>query len=133
MSPWIFQRWWLFDATRQAHLDGLVRIGIGRDATEVAFSTPFGTFEPKAMEIRIARSEGVIHPAVSRCREALVARVVGPVEAPALGVDLPLDIRGTAFQQCVLSGKHADTHPQIGRVSFGQERRVSFAPHHRAE
>lgn len=33
--------------------------------------------------------------------EALVARVVGLVEAPALGVDLPLDIRGTAFQQRV--------------------------------
>jgi len=33
--------------------------------------------------------------------ESLVARVVGLVEAPALGHDLPLDIRGTAFQQRV--------------------------------
>ena len=33
--------------------------------------------------------------------EQLVARVVGFVEAPALGVDLPLDVRGTAFQQRV--------------------------------
>ncbi|TJV37732.1 MAG: bifunctional DNA-binding transcriptional regulator/O6-methylguanine-DNA methyltransferase Ada [Mesorhizobium sp.] len=33
--------------------------------------------------------------------EALVARVVGLVEAPALGLDLPLDVRGTAFQQRV--------------------------------
>ena len=33
--------------------------------------------------------------------EALVARVVGFVEAPALGFDLPLDVRGTAFQQRV--------------------------------
>ena len=33
--------------------------------------------------------------------EALVARVVGFVEAPALGLDLPLDIRGTTFQQRV--------------------------------
>ena len=33
--------------------------------------------------------------------EALVARVVGFVEAPSLGLDLPLDIRGTAFQQRV--------------------------------
>jgi AraC family transcriptional regulator of adaptative response/methylated-DNA-[protein]-cysteine methyltransferase len=32
---------------------------------------------------------------------ALVARVVGFVEAPALGLDLPLDVRGTAFQQRV--------------------------------
>ena len=51
-------RWWLFDATRQAHLDGLVRIGIGRDAAEVAFSTPFGMFEPKGMNIRIAPCGG---------------------------------------------------------------------------
>jgi AraC family transcriptional regulator of adaptative response/methylated-DNA-[protein]-cysteine methyltransferase len=33
--------------------------------------------------------------------EALVARVVGLVEAPGLGHDLPLDVRGTAFQKRV--------------------------------
>ncbi|HYN39355.1 MAG TPA: bifunctional DNA-binding transcriptional regulator/O6-methylguanine-DNA methyltransferase Ada, partial [Rhodospirillales bacterium] len=33
--------------------------------------------------------------------EALVAAVVGFVEAPGIGLDLPLDIRGTAFQQRV--------------------------------
>jgi AraC family transcriptional regulator, regulatory protein of adaptative response / methylated-DNA-[protein]-cysteine methyltransferase len=33
--------------------------------------------------------------------EELVAKVVGFVEAPALGLDLPLDVRGTAFQQRV--------------------------------
>lgn len=33
--------------------------------------------------------------------EQLVSRVVGFVEAPATGLDLPLDIRGTAFQQRV--------------------------------
>ncbi len=33
--------------------------------------------------------------------EEWVARVVGFVEAPALGLDLPLDVRGTAFQQRV--------------------------------
>ncbi len=33
--------------------------------------------------------------------ERLVARVVGMVEQPSLGFDLPLDIRGTAFQQRV--------------------------------
>ena len=30
-----------------------------------------------------------------------MARVVGFVEAPALGMDLPLDIRGSAFQERV--------------------------------
>lgn len=33
--------------------------------------------------------------------ERLVATVVGFVEAPELGLDLPLDVRGTAFQQRV--------------------------------
>lgn len=33
--------------------------------------------------------------------EELVARVVGLVEAPRVGLDLPLDIRGTAFQERV--------------------------------
>ena len=33
--------------------------------------------------------------------EQLVAKVIGFVEAPALGLDLPLDVRGTAFQQRV--------------------------------
>ena len=36
-----------------------------------------------------------------RSFEKLVARVIGFVEAPAIGLDLPLDIRGTAFQQRV--------------------------------
>ena len=33
--------------------------------------------------------------------EATVAAVVGFVESPRLGLDLPLDVRGTAFQQRV--------------------------------
>ncbi|CAJ0774667.1 Bifunctional transcriptional activator/DNA repair enzyme Ada [Ralstonia condita] len=33
--------------------------------------------------------------------EQLVARVVGLIEAPSLGLDLPLDVRGTAFQERV--------------------------------
>jgi AraC family transcriptional regulator of adaptative response/methylated-DNA-[protein]-cysteine methyltransferase len=33
--------------------------------------------------------------------ESLVAQVIGFIEAPRLGLDLPLDVRGTAFQQRV--------------------------------
>ena len=39
--------------------------------------------------------------------EALVARVVGMVEQPGLGLDLPLDVRGTAFQQRVWAALRA--------------------------
>lgn len=34
--------WYLFDATRMADPAGLVRIGIGRDAADVAFCSPYG-------------------------------------------------------------------------------------------
>ena len=51
-------RWWLFDATRQANLDGLVRIGVGRDAAEIAFSTPFGEMEAGAVNITIEHADG---------------------------------------------------------------------------
>jgi AraC family transcriptional regulator of adaptative response/methylated-DNA-[protein]-cysteine methyltransferase len=47
----------------------------------------------------------------------LVARVVAFVEAPSVGLDLPLDIRGTAFQQRVWNA--------LQRVSPG--RTVSYA------
>lgn len=52
-------RWWLFDATRQAHLDGLVRIGIGRDAAEVPFASSFGEVAPGPVKIMIERNDGV--------------------------------------------------------------------------
>ena len=32
---------------------------------------------------------------------SLIAKVVGFIEAPAIGLDLPLDVRGTAFQERV--------------------------------
>jgi len=39
--------------------------------------------------------------------EHLMAQVVGFVEAPALGLQLPLDIRGTAFQERVWQALHS--------------------------
>ncbi len=39
--------------------------------------------------------------------ERLVARVVGFVENPRIGLDLPLDVRGTAFQQRVWNALQA--------------------------
>jgi AraC family transcriptional regulator of adaptative response/methylated-DNA-[protein]-cysteine methyltransferase len=57
--------------------------------------------------------------------ERLVARVVGFVEMPSVGLDLPLDIRGTAFQQRVWealrkippgsTATYADIAERIGR------------------
>ncbi|MEL6182822.1 MAG: methylated-DNA--[protein]-cysteine S-methyltransferase, partial [Myxococcota bacterium] len=50
--------------------------------------------------------------------EAVVARVVGLVEEPRLDLDLPLDIRGTAFQQRVWSALQAI--PAGTTVSYGE-------------
>lgn len=55
-------RWWLFDGTRQAALDGLVRIGVGRDAAEIAFATPFGHMEAGLINIWIERADGQPEP-----------------------------------------------------------------------
>jgi len=53
-------RWWLFDATRQADLDGLIRIGVGRDAAEIAFASPFGEVDCGPVKITIERADGSI-------------------------------------------------------------------------
>ncbi len=46
--------WYVFDPTRMAAPEGIVRIGIGRDAAEVAFCTQFGEMEFDKPEVRIA-------------------------------------------------------------------------------
>lgn len=40
--------WYVFDPTRKSAADGIVRIGVGRDAGDASFCTPFGEvgFEP---------------------------------------------------------------------------------------
>ena len=44
-------RWYLFDATRLAPQNGIVRIGTGRDASDVAFATIFGDINLNKMDI----------------------------------------------------------------------------------
>ena len=44
-------RWYLFDATRMAPCDGLVRIGTGRDAADAAFATIIGAATLKGMTV----------------------------------------------------------------------------------
>jgi transglutaminase-like putative cysteine protease len=45
--------WYMFDPTRMADSRGIVRIGIGRDAAEVAFCTQFGQMEFDKPEVSI--------------------------------------------------------------------------------
>jgi AraC family transcriptional regulator of adaptative response/methylated-DNA-[protein]-cysteine methyltransferase len=48
--------------------------------------------------------------------EELVAKVVGFVEAPAQGLELPLDVRGTAFQQRGMASPARDTGGLYGEL-----------------
>lgn len=45
--------WYVFDPTRKSDARGIVRIGIGRDAADVAFCTPFGEVESDKPEVWI--------------------------------------------------------------------------------
>ena len=58
--------------------------------------------------------------------EALVARVVGFVEAPRIGLNLPLDVRGTAFQERVW--KALQEIPAGATVSYTEIARRIGAP-----
>lgn len=56
-EAWIGGRWVLFDPTGMAPVDRLVRIGTGRDAKDVAFSTFFGAVEMTRMEVKVLEHE----------------------------------------------------------------------------
>lgn len=45
--------WYLFDPTRMAALNGLVRIGAGRDAADVAFCSIYGSAKAKVPSVWI--------------------------------------------------------------------------------
>lgn len=53
-------RWYLFDPTRLTPPEGLIRIGVGRDAADTAFATFFGQLdsEPKRVWVTEAAGEG---------------------------------------------------------------------------
>lgn len=61
-----------------------------------------------------------------RAYEALVAQVVGFVENPGVGLDLPLDVRGTAFQRRVWQA--LQEIPTGGRASYSEIARRIGAP-----
>ena len=60
----------------------MVRIGIGRDAAEVAFATPFGLINPGLIKIWIERSDGQIEAGL-RTTDAISTEE----DAPNAGAD----------------------------------------------
>lgn len=71
-EAWLDGQWVLFDPTGMAPVDRLVRIGTGRDAKDVAFTTMFG-------DVQMTRKEVMVLEHDPRPRNA-----PKPVPAPAL-------------------------------------------------
>lgn len=55
VEVWLDDRWHLVDATRLAPVEGLARMVVGRDATDIAFMTIFGTASLNAQTVSVER------------------------------------------------------------------------------
>jgi hypothetical protein len=55
VDVWVGDRWRLVDASGLAPIEGLVRIAVGRDATDVSFMTIFGTADFRDQQVRVTR------------------------------------------------------------------------------
>jgi transglutaminase-like putative cysteine protease len=58
VETWLDGAWHLVDATGLAPTEGLARICVGRDATDIAFMTIFGAGEMRAQSVRVTRMDG---------------------------------------------------------------------------
>ena len=56
VEAWLDGGWHLVDATCLASVEGMVRIGVGRDATDIAFMTIFGSAEMRAQRVTVTRA-----------------------------------------------------------------------------
>lgn len=56
-EAYLGDRWYLFDATRLCPIDGIMRIGVGRDAADSAFATYFGQLAGPPKLITVERSD----------------------------------------------------------------------------
>jgi transglutaminase-like putative cysteine protease len=69
-EAWLDGRWVLFDATKMAPIDRLVRIGTGRDAKDVAFATIFGAVQMTRKELQVDEGD---QPSVAQPEAVLAA------------------------------------------------------------
>ena len=58
VEVWLGDAWHLVDPSRLASAEAVVRICVGRDATDIAFMTSFGPAEMKAQRVTVARADG---------------------------------------------------------------------------
>ncbi|MDB5738013.1 MAG: hypothetical protein JWO65_1681 [Sphingomonas bacterium] len=55
VEVWLDDAWHLVDPTGLAPCEGIVRIGVGRDATDISFLTIFGTARLNAQQVSVER------------------------------------------------------------------------------
>jgi len=86
-EAWLGGQWVLFDATRMAPVDRLVRVGTGRDAKDVAFCTIFGavTMTDKKLTVQELQDKSLAPAAVPAASGALIG-IEKPVPVPGAAV-----------------------------------------------
>ncbi|HEX8382604.1 MAG TPA: transglutaminase family protein [Sphingomonas sp.] len=57
VDVWLGGRWRLVDASGLAPVEGLVRIAVGRDATDISFMTIFGAAQLRDQRVRVTRTD----------------------------------------------------------------------------
>jgi transglutaminase-like putative cysteine protease len=72
-EAWIGGRWVLFDPSGMAPVDRVVRIGTGRDAKDVAFSTIFGSIQMTRKEINVLEHDPRVSSGVPPVKIAAVS------------------------------------------------------------
>ncbi len=55
IEVWLDGAWHIVDATGLAPLEGMVRMAVGRDATDIAFMTAFGNAQINMQSVRVSR------------------------------------------------------------------------------
>ncbi len=56
-EAYLGHRWYVFDATRLAPQNGLIRIGVGRDAADTPFASIFGAAEMNSISLSVETAE----------------------------------------------------------------------------
>ncbi|HEX2101765.1 MAG TPA: transglutaminase family protein [Candidatus Synoicihabitans sp.] len=77
-------RWVVFDATRLAPFNGLVRIGYGRDAADVSLATLFGPAAFQSLVVSCAPAPGESFEPWPRGQHPTLAVVAGPASDAAV-------------------------------------------------
>lgn len=95
-EAWIGGQWVLFDPTRMAPVDRLVRVGTGRDAKDVAFCTIFGpvSMTNKMLTVREYQDENA-PPSVAPAPTGTV-----------VGIEKPVPVTQAASEDRALSAAH---------------------------